>query len=116
MRLIDADELKKAIKKELPQMSNWGETFIPSLIDNAPTVEPTFGLFRALFCEDCQAYATNRAIVKLADEYTKPQAANNAELFKQTFGIYATELWTMSNEDFMEWLDSNIREEGRNEQ
>lgn len=38
MRLIDADELKKAIKKELPQMSNWGETFIPSLIDNAPTV------------------------------------------------------------------------------
>ena len=42
MRLIDADELKKAIKKELPQMSNWGETFIPSLIDNAPTVESTF--------------------------------------------------------------------------
>lgn len=39
MRLIDADKLKKAIEKELPQMSNWGETFIPLLIDNAPTVE-----------------------------------------------------------------------------
>lgn len=39
MRLIDADELKKAIIKELPQMSNWGETFIPLLIDEAPTVE-----------------------------------------------------------------------------
>lgn len=40
VRLIDAEALKKAIKKELPQMSNWGETFIPLLIDNAPTVEP----------------------------------------------------------------------------
>lgn len=40
MRLIDADELKRAIEKELPQMSNWGETFIPLLIDNAPTINP----------------------------------------------------------------------------
>ena len=39
-RLIDADALKEAIKKELPAMSNWGEHFIPMLIDNAPTVEP----------------------------------------------------------------------------
>ena len=38
MRLIDADALKEAIKKELPAMSNWGEHFIPMLIDNAPTV------------------------------------------------------------------------------
>lgn len=43
MRLIDADELKMAIKKELPEMSNWGEAFIPLLIDNAPTVEPRNG-------------------------------------------------------------------------
>lgn len=42
MRLIDADELKMAIKKELPEMSNWGETFIPLLIDNAPTVTPIY--------------------------------------------------------------------------
>lgn len=40
MRLIDADELKRAIEKELSQMSNWGETFIPLLIDNAPTINP----------------------------------------------------------------------------
>lgn len=38
-RLIDAEALKEAIKKELPEMSNWGEHFIPLLIDNAPTVE-----------------------------------------------------------------------------
>ena len=37
-RLIDAEALKVAIKKELPAMSNWGEHFIPMLIDNAPTV------------------------------------------------------------------------------
>lgn len=39
MRLIDAEALKEAIKKELPEMSNWGEHFIPMLIDNAPTVK-----------------------------------------------------------------------------
>ena len=38
MRLIDAEALKEAIKKEFPEMSNWGEHFIPLLIDNAPTV------------------------------------------------------------------------------
>jgi len=83
MRLIDADELKKAIKKELPQMSNWGETFIPSLIDSAPTVEPTFGLFRAMLCETCQSYAQNRAIAKLADEYTKANAAQDNKTFSR---------------------------------
>ena len=39
MRLINAEVLKEAIKKELPAMSNWGEHFIPMLIDNAPTIE-----------------------------------------------------------------------------
>lgn len=53
------------------------------LIDNAPTVEPTFGLFRAMLCETCQAYATNRAIVKLADEYTKPNAAQDNKTFSR---------------------------------
>lgn len=41
----------------------------------------------------------------------RPQASNNAELFKQTFGIYATELWTMTNADFMEWLNADVRGE-----
>ena len=36
MRLIDADRLKDELKT-LPMMSNWGEAFIPSLIDEQPT-------------------------------------------------------------------------------
>lgn len=47
--------------------------FMSSGIDNAPTVEPTFGMFRAMLCDTCQSYATNRAIAKLADDFTRPQ-------------------------------------------
>ncbi len=39
MRTIDADDLKKTIKKELAEFSNWGEIFVPQAIDNAPTIE-----------------------------------------------------------------------------
>ena len=35
-RLIDADKLKDELKT-LPIMSNWGETFMPSLINAQPT-------------------------------------------------------------------------------
>ena len=31
---------------------------------------------------------------------------NNADVFKQVFGIYATELWAMGEKDFLEWLNS----------
>ncbi len=30
----------------------------------------------------------------------------NAEKFKQLFGIYATELWAMPEESFLEWLNA----------
>ena len=30
----------------------------------------------------------------------------NAELFKKTFGMYATELWSMPEEDFLQWLNT----------
>ena len=30
----------------------------------------------------------------------------NAEKFKQAFGIYATELWAMLEEDFLKWLNA----------
>lgn len=36
MRLIDADRLKDELIT-LPMMSNWGEAFIPSLINKQPT-------------------------------------------------------------------------------
>ena len=31
---------------------------------------------------------------------------NNAEMFMQTFGIYATELWAMPEKEFLKWLNS----------
>ena len=31
---------------------------------------------------------------------------NNAEKFKSVFGLYATELWSMSEESFLSWLNS----------
>ena len=67
--LISREALKEATKSFVDCD---GFNPIWQIIDNAPTVEPSFGLFRSLFCETCQAYATNRAIVKLADEYTRP--------------------------------------------
>lgn len=34
---------------------------------------------------------------------------NNAERFKATFGMYATELWVMSHEEFLKWLNEEAR-------
>lgn len=53
------------------------------------------------WCENC--------VSKGKCASTRPQATNNAELFKQTFGIYATELWTMTNADFMKWLNAEVQ-------
>lgn len=39
MGLIDANKLKGDLGK-LPMMSNWGEIFIPNLIDEQPTIDP----------------------------------------------------------------------------
>ena len=72
--MISREALKKDIQTEW-LTTETKQTFF-KIIDNAPTVTPTFGLFRALLCEDCQAYATNRAIARLVDEDTKPKAAN----------------------------------------
>lgn len=33
----------------------------------------------------------------------------NAEKFKQIFGIYATELWAMSEEEFLAWLNAEAK-------
>lgn len=34
----------------------------------------------------------------------------NAEIFERVFGMYATELWTMSEADFLKWLNQEIPE------
>ncbi len=38
----------------------------------------------------------------------RPQGETNAEIFQQTFGIYATELWSMSERNFLEWLNMEV--------
>ena len=30
----------------------------------------------------------------------------NAEVFKKQFGLYATELWAMNEQDFLHWLNA----------
>lgn len=60
-RLIDADKLYPDCMTK-----NGTLAISQSQIANAPTVEPTFGMFRAMLCETCQSYASNRAVVKLA--------------------------------------------------
>ena len=52
MRLIDADELKKQLKK-LPMMSNWGEAFILLLIDEQPTIDPVYAAGGS-YCQECK--------------------------------------------------------------
>ena len=39
----------------------------------------------------------------------------NAEKFKQLFGIYATELWAMPEEKFLEWLNAEALEKQEQE-
>lgn len=53
-RLIDADALKGALK-ELPLMSNWGESFIPLLIDEQPTIDPVKHAHWK-YNEECEEY------------------------------------------------------------
>ena len=35
---------------------------------------------------------------------------NNAEKFMEIFGIYATEMWAMSESDLLEWLNIDYEE------
>ena len=107
MRLIDADELIKAI--EQGEGFSWDSHGKDDLcvrkkyIDNAPTVDTT--------CPHCDSgYAQGYSDGYLKGKEERPQAANNAELFKQTFGIYATEMWAMSESDFLEWLNAEVTE------
>ena len=33
----------------------------------------------------------------------------NADLFKDTFGTYATEIWSMPEKDFLKWLNEDAQ-------
>ena len=51
MRLGDLDALKAQLNK-LPMMSNWGEAFIPRLIDEQPTIDavPVVRCRECIYC------------------------------------------------------------------
>lgn len=40
----------------------------------------------------------------------------NADKFKHLFGIYATELWAMPENDFLEWLNADAQDMPTEEQ
>lgn len=48
-RLIDANQLMVEMKA-LPMMSNWGEVFIPELVESQPTVDAV----EIVRCKDCK--------------------------------------------------------------
>lgn len=52
MRLIDSDELKRQVKG-LPMMSNWGEAFIPRLIDEQLIIDPVH-VAGGCYCRECE--------------------------------------------------------------
>lgn len=66
--------------------------------DGCPTDKPMVCGNNSKWCESC--------VSKGKCASTRPQGKTNADLFKQTFGIYATELWSMSESQFLEWLNS----------
>ena len=35
---------------------------------------------------------------------------NNAEKFQSAFGMYATELWSMNEKDFLKWINDDYAE------
>ena len=57
MRLGDLDALKAQLNK-LPMMSNWGEAFMPLLIDEQPTIDAV----PVVRCRECTHY-------KICDEW-----------------------------------------------
>ena len=54
MRLIDSDELKRQVKG-LPMMSNWGEAFIPQIIDEQPIIDPVHAA-GGCYCFECDKF------------------------------------------------------------
>lgn len=48
-------------------------------------------------------------------EFDIPDNAINREVFKQIFGIYATELWAKPESEFLEWLNERYQKGGNSE-
>lgn len=67
---------------------------------------------KAQIANDQKWLALHRAIKALEE---RPQGETKAEIFKQTFGIYATEVWAMSEAEFLDWINADMREEAQRE-
>lgn len=118
MRLIDADALKTPIEDRIDNIpaseydNGWNNAIYAVIdeIDNAPTV------FKALILDDMsedKMIEFTRAWQKFQSQGTtivneRLQGETNAEIFKQIFGIYATEVWSMSEADFLKWLNQQV--------
>lgn len=65
-------------------------------------------------CPNCEYHKWNAKLYRYECELintaptveARPQGKTNADIFKQTFGLYATEVWSMSESQFLEWLNS----------
>lgn len=95
MRTIDADALKRKFRNVNEGMFQLSRVY--ELIDNAPE-EKSYAMGYQDGLED-----------GLQD--IRPQGETNSEIFKQTFGIYATELWSMKEADFLEWLNAEAKKD-----
>jgi hypothetical protein len=106
--LISREALKTALNTELKDHLLYLPIAFKDLIDNAPTVELTETEIQEVLNKRCMTAVANEFLIAL--HMRRIQATNNAELFKQTFGIYATEVWAMSESKFLEWLNEEVTE------
>ena len=114
MRLKDVDALKAEVLKNQYTVTFCLEHGIERsislemlwiVLDNAPTVEPQTTELEEHFYHRCGFLQGMEEGKKL----TRQQGETNAEIFKQTFGFYATEVWSMSEREFLEWLNSEAK-------
>ena len=67
-RLIDAEDLKKAMNKEAVNLSNGGRIFIENIyniIDNAPTVEFNESVIQEFLNKRCMTAVANEYLISL---------------------------------------------------
>ena len=103
-RYIDADNLKKSVESWLgldkyyhpySKGKNIPTSEVYDIIETEPTAEVVPRERFDKVMDNLEAVLEERDVRE-----------NNAEVFKSTFGIYATELWSMEEKDFLEWLNS----------
>ena len=114
--LIDAEALKKALHNFFDGKVIDEPTYILRdvfcCIDNAPAVKPQkivtippelIEKLASCVVNTIEKIDWDKAIEAYKE---RSQGETNAEIFQQTFGIYATELWSMKEADFLKWLNA----------